>query len=185
MKTIKVRDEDYEFLKELQHELNTQTHDYNADPVYWGVEETMEECVPEGCGDPKIYWGDGVIKDFEESVNDIPDHIYGDEKAEASWEELCDGRDSVDLAIDWDEVVDFIKLYIEPEARTVYVEDKHHISRMTGAFLTKRDCQEYIKEYGYNHSRPHTFAMTAYRNFELGNLLTVLKTMEFGDEKER
>ena len=183
MKTIKVRDKDYEFLKELQHELNTQTNDCNADPVYWGVEEVVEECVPEGCGDPKIYWGDGVIKDFEETVRDIPDHIYGNELAEESWENLCDGNEYPDNR-DWDEVVDFMCQYIEPEARTVYVDDKCRLSRMTGAFLTKRACQEYIKKYGYNHSRPHTLAMTAYRNFELGNLLTALRTMEFDDEKE-
>lgn len=34
MKTIQISDEDYEFLKDLQHELNTQTNDGNADPVY-------------------------------------------------------------------------------------------------------------------------------------------------------
>ena len=48
----------------------------------------------------------------------------------------------------------------------------------TGAFLTKRACQEYISCYGYNHSRPHTYAMTAYRNYELARLLKILKTME-------
>lgn len=41
---IELNEKDYEFLKELQHELNTQENDGNANPVFWGVEETVEEC---------------------------------------------------------------------------------------------------------------------------------------------
>lgn len=29
--------EDIEFLRDLQHELNTQPNDGNADPVFWGI----------------------------------------------------------------------------------------------------------------------------------------------------
>ena len=51
MRTIQISEEDYELLKDLQHELNTQTNDGNADPVYWGVMEHRMEPAPEGCGD--------------------------------------------------------------------------------------------------------------------------------------
>jgi len=33
-------------------------------------------------------------------------------------------------------------------------EEHSRVSEVTGAFLTKRACQEYISSYGYNHSRP-------------------------------
>jgi hypothetical protein len=69
------------------------------------------------------------------------------------------------------------------EVRLVDVEKRSEISRQTGAFLTKRACKEYIDCYGYNHVQPHTYAMTAYRNFELEHLLKILKTMEFKDNQ--
>ena len=39
MKQIKINEQDYEFLKDLQHELNTQDNDGTADPLYWMAEE--------------------------------------------------------------------------------------------------------------------------------------------------
>lgn len=42
--------------------------------------------------------------------------------------------------------------------------------------------KEYIKKYSYNHRNPHTYAMTAYRNFELERLLNILKTIDLKDE---
>jgi hypothetical protein len=59
---IEISQEDYEFLKDLQNELNTQENDGNADPVFWGVEETVEECRGgdgEYGGDPYITFDDG------------------------------------------------------------------------------------------------------------------------------
>lgn len=46
-----MKKEDIDFLRDLQKELNTQTNDGNADPVYWGVMERKLEPVPEGVGD--------------------------------------------------------------------------------------------------------------------------------------
>ena len=62
MAKIEISKEDYEFLKDLQNELNTQENDCNADPVFWGVEETVEECRGgdgEYGGDPYITFDDG------------------------------------------------------------------------------------------------------------------------------
>ena len=39
---INISQEDYEFLKHLQHELNVQENDGNAEPVYWGVSEIYD-----------------------------------------------------------------------------------------------------------------------------------------------
>ena len=60
----------------------------------------------------------------------------------------------------------------------VYVENVKRVTPFTGAFITKRACKNYIEKYGYNHNDPHTYAMTAYRNFELGRLLKILKTIK-------
>lgn len=170
---IEISQEDYEFLKDLQHELNTQDDDCQAEPRYWGVMETRKEGVPEGCGDPYIYMGDGVTDTLEDAVEYVNEWLSGcDDDGDKTeiWKEI--DKD------DMNEVTDFIQVHIEPEARIVYMDDKHIISYWTGAFLTKRACKEYIRKYGYNHSNPQTYAMTAYRNFELERLLNILKTIK-------
>ena len=57
---LEISRDDYEFLKGLQHELNTQTTDGNAQPVFWGVSEIFEE-LRDGdyCGEPYIGYDDG------------------------------------------------------------------------------------------------------------------------------
>ena len=169
MRQIEVSQEDYDFLKELQHELNTQTNDGNADPVYWGVMEHKKEAAPEGCGDPIIYMGDGATMTTEEAVQYVDENIHDyEEETQEKWK---------DIDKNWmDEVVDFIhdEMGVN-ECRVVWEEEKSFISRDTGAFLTKRACKEYIEKCHYNHSKPHTYAMTAYRNFELERLLKILR----------
>lgn len=175
MKIIQISDEDYEFLKDLQHELNTQTNDGNADPVYWGVMETREVGVPDGCGDERIYLGDGGTETLEGAVAYVGSYLVDDEDMEA-WNEV----DKTNI----DDVVTFCREKLGmPEVRVVDVEKKSEISRQTGAFLTKRACQQYIDRYGYNHAQPRTYAMTAYRNFEFERLLKFLKTMEFKEQQ--
>ena len=178
MAKIELTQEDFEFLKELQHELNTQPNDGNADPVFWGVMETEEVGVPENCGDPRIYIPDDcedyTLEDAIEYVNEwVSDDDY-DDATKKLWSETDK---------EWiEDVADFIKEHLRTEARIIYVAEKEFISRETGAFITKRACKEYIDRFGYNHNKPHTYAMTAYRNFEYERLLKILKTMKLDDE---
>lgn len=171
--SIRLSWKDYSFLKELQHELNTQTNDGNADPVYWGVIETREEPAPEDCGEARIYNcdGDGSVMTLDEVVRWVEDRLE-DRDLIHIWDTL--DRDDIDT------VLDFIhdEMGIEV-ASVVWTEEHSRVSEDTGAFLTKRACQEYISKFGYNHSHPHTYAMTAYRNFELERLLKILKCIDF------
>ena len=171
---IEISQEDFEFLKELQHELNTQPTDGNAQPVYWGVMETETVGVPDGCGEPIIYMGDGVTMELEEVVEYIKkDYLNGlNVKQKLQWKHL--DKESMS------DVVDFMHDVLKwNDTRIVYISKKDKISQDTGAFLTKRACKEYIEHFGYNHSNPHTYAMTAYRNFELERLLNILKSINF------
>lgn len=177
MRTIKISDEDYEFLKDLQHELNTQENDGNADPVYWGVMEIKEKQVPEGCGEERILIEDGdyFTLDLEQAADWIRESA--DEQEMEAWNELCEIEQG-DFCI----VLNFIQETMGRKARVIYVDDVEELSRETGCFLTKRECKRYVNTYAYNHSRPHTYAMTAYRNFELERLLKILKTMEIKED---
>lgn len=173
MPQIRLPQDDAQFLRDLQNELLTQPNDGNADPVFWGVMETKEVGVPDGCGDPQIYLGDGGTEELEGAVAVIGEYISDGNND--IWNEV----DKTDM----DAVVSFCNdvLHLH-DVRIVYVDKKSEVSRQTGAFLTKRACQEYISRYGYNHSRPHTYAMTAYRNYELARLLKILKTMEIKED---
>ena len=176
---IEISQEDYEFLKDLQNELNTQENDGNADPVFWGVEETVEECRGgdgEYGGDPYITYDDGKWS-LEEAIGEVEDELknnpeYSDEWLHKEWEE-------VDKSCAED-VCEFMTgmLHWEGIYGVVYVENVKRVTPFTGAFITKRACKNYIEKYGYNHNDPHTYAMTAYRNFELGRLLKILKTIK-------
>ena len=173
---INLSDEEYEFLKDLQHELNTQETDGNAQPVFWGVEETVEECRGEygdWGGDPYIRFDDGkwtleeAIKEVNENIIDYPQDIVSE------WEDVdktCaeDIYEFMSERLKWDSVYG-----------VVYVEKVERVTPFTGAFLTKRACKNYIKRYGYNHNNPHTYAMTAYRNFELQKLVNIIKNLTF------
>ena len=188
MRTIQLTQDDYDFLKELQHELNTQENDGNANPVYWGVIETKQYAVPDDCGETYIVFDDGKWS-LEEAVEQVEDYlaslspeekkivnIYGEDSTlDEQWE-----------AVDHDnitDVYDFMCLECKWQGLELYdFTERYELSTQTGAFLTKRACKEYIKKYGYNHSKPQTYAMTAYRNFELGRLLKILREMKLGDE---
>lgn len=180
METIRLSFEDYHFLMELQQELTAQSNDGNADPVYWGVMETRKVCVPEGCGDAAIYVGDGVVLSLEEAIEWVNERIgeYSQE-VQVLWKELH--KDIQDHWEEWcysnvDDMVEFIQQKMNcKECTWVYERDEKCISRETGAFITKRACQQYIDQFGYNHTKPHTYAMTAFRNFELERLLKILR----------
>ena len=176
---IEISKEDFEFLKDLQHELNTQPNDGNADPVFWGVLESEEVGVPDGCGDPYITYDDGKWS-LEEAVQAVEEYLaeennedFDDEWAEVDKRDIQSVFDFMQETLKWKNVYDVV------EFRTV---DK--LCENTGAFLTKRACKQYIEKYKYNHCNPRTYAMTAFRNFELERLLKILKTMELKEEVE-
>ena len=170
--TIRLSWEDYSFLKTLQHELNTQENDGNADPVYWGVMETREEAVPDGCGTTQIVYDDGALT-LKEAIDKIESEIGEyNEETQIAWDDV-QRNDIEAVARFMDEVLKWKCI------STVDFQEIDRLSRDTGAFLTKRACQEYISKFGYNHSQPRTYAMTAYRNFELEKLLKILRNMDF------
>ena len=176
-KRIEISQGDFDFLKDLQHELLTQDSDGNAQPVYWGVMETRKEPAPEDFGDAYIYLGDDSKEmTLEEAVAYVDENI-------GEYDEETRGLWAVSDRQDFDTVFEFIRDEMEiHDARVIWLEERLHISRETGAFLTKRACKEYIENFGYNHTKPHTYAMTAYRNFELERLLKILKTMELKED---
>ena len=175
---INISQEDYEFLKNLQNELNVQGNDGNADPVYWGISEIYGELRGESGdygGEPYIIYDDGKYS-LKEAIEEVEDTLNTDndcDDVKEKWKKVdksdpYEVRDFMTEQMGWDHIYD-----------VVYVEKVRRVNEDTGAFLTKRACKEYIRKYGYNHNDPKTYAMTAYRNFELERLLNILKNFKF------
>ena len=173
---IEVSKEDYDFLKELQHELNTQDTDCQADPVYWSVMESREVLTLQYDGDARIPFDDGAYS-VDELVEEINEEIIEyDQDIRDEWHEVDknDAQEVADFAVDrlgWDNIYN---------DGIYYVTEEDCISQFSGAFLTKRACQEHIDSNRHHYNEPHTYANTAYRNYELERLLKVLKTMKIG-----
>ena len=177
-----MKKEDKDFLVELQQELKNQTTDGNAQPTFWGVIEEHLQIVPDGYGDGQMIIEDGeryTISDFikfvEDYINNLEDENEKQETLE-KWKEV-NRTDPYDI-------VDFNNDILGGAAEVLEFAKEDRLSTYTGAFLTKRACQKYIENYGYNHSKPRTFAMTAIRNYELERLLHILTNMNLDDIKE-
>jgi hypothetical protein len=168
---VEISKEDLEFLKDLQNELNTQDNDGTADPLYWGVLEEKEEYVPEGCGEPRISYDDGswTLEEAVESVNEVINEY--DKDTQDEWKDIW--KD------DAEDVCNFMRETLKWDFCDVYyVEKVDRISNYSGAFLTKRACKQHIEKNHYHYDNPRTYAMCAYRNYELERLLKILKTIK-------
>lgn len=171
-----MKKEDIDFLRELQHELNTQDHDSQAAPRYWGVAENKVVAIPDGCGDAFIYIGDGGVLTCEEFVDFVESGEYN-----SGYEDDWQNVDKNDI----DELVEFAQDTLEwNDVRVVYQElQRDIITHDSNVFLTKRACQAHIECNRYHYSQPHTYAMTAWRNPEFEHLMTILQTMNIDDIK--
>ncbi len=168
---IVLTDAEYEFLKDLQYELRTQTNDGNADPVYWGVAEDCDVLAREGDGDPYLTTDDGLIT-LQEAVRLIESEVEDDDGLEEKWFEIN--------KTDADDVSYFIREVLKWDFHeVVWLKKEMRISQETGAFLTKRACERYIKGNAYHHDNPRTYAMTAWRNPEFEQFMDIFKEINF------
>jgi len=164
---------DIEFLINLQHELNTQDNDCNADPVFWGIMQKSEVAAYPGCGSELSIRYDGKV--YHDDKDDLK------ELTELLLEELSeyDISDEINELITINDYCDLMT-YHDLDAEIMESDIADELCTSTGAFLTKKAAKEYIQKFSYNHKKPHTYAMTAYRNFELEHLITILKDTDFG-----
>lgn len=182
-----MKKEDIEFLRELQHELNTQEHDEQAAPRFWGIEEKYLETAPEGDGEPYIFTCDyekQTLEEYIESVREELSELTPEENENydniiAEWTDI--DKENVD------EVVEFVNSNLRKfgtEDDILWLKECTRVSEETGCFLTKRAAKKYLEKNYYHHNDGHTYAMTAWRNPEFERLMNILQTMNIDDIKE-
>lgn len=172
--------EDIGFLSILRDELNTQDHDSQAAPRFWAVGDTRRVYgVDIDSADGSIMYetneGDTLGETILECLASLDDWGVMDEN-----EELWDEIEAEELE---EYEIDTLCRLLNREIDHITFDvggyrDEHIIERST-MFLTKRTCQEHIQRNHYHYKKPHTYAMTAWRNPEMGRLMEILENVDW------
>lgn len=168
---INTTKEDIDFLKDFQNELNTQTDDGNAQPVFWVVAEHKREY------DYDPDWADGVIMcGCDDESWDTPEEFL---KFLLENNYIKESQIDKDYEYDFDELLNLIDdcdFYIYGyKDSDVIVPDTF--------FLTKRECEKHIERNSYHYDHPHTYAMTAWRSPEFERFMKLFKNINLDKMK--
>lgn len=121
------------------------------------IQDTDEQAAPR-------FW---VVAEEKKTYGFAEDYAEGTELIS------CDGYSYDDVDEDYrdDDEFEEVGFCVEP----------NEIVRDT-LFITKDSCKEYIDKYGYNHYKPHTYAMTAVRSPEVKKLFELLQNEELWEK---
>ena len=178
--------EDIEFLKDLQHEMNTQDTVCQADPRYWGIMETERVFNLED-GETLLV-NDDNGEEFTEMegvtayIDRVAKRVYQDGRAvhsdRADWIDVYDGEDNVETFFELDEAADWLKENGE-RVRVTHFEDIKKI-HSGPIFLTLRDADEHLRLNYYHYADDaHAYAMTAWRDPTIERLWKILQEIDW------
>lgn len=174
--------EDIQFLKDLQKELNEQDTDWQAAPRYWALMDYKWEVTAEGHEErTSLYNVDGgATVTIEEYIKEITDgHREGDFTDEEI-EELKGTHEyeSDSDVFEWINENDYASYYAVPEREVSFIVPDT-------MFLTKAEAKRHIELNHYHYSpKVHTYAMTAWRAPKVERLLKILSEFDFDSIKQ-
>lgn len=166
-----------QFLKELQHERNTQPNDGNADPVFWVLRDYKWEVTEEGYEDrTSIYdMGFGESTSIDDYIDEI---VNGERKSDFTEEQINELQESVE----WDGasgLLEWVQEHTNDDCYLIHEKEIAFIVPNT-LFLTKSEAKKHIEIYHYNYTdKVHTYAMTVLRSPVVEKLLNVLETFDW------
>lgn len=178
----KITNEEIQFLKNIQHEMNTQDNVGQADPRYWvirnykkvyGKELNNPDGIsiydPNSCNtiiqiDYEFFNTDGVI---EEILKELEKDEY-----ELSEDEI----DNIKTAYDMESLVERLE---EIESYEFHITEYEEIPEDSGMFLTHEAAIDHLERNHYHYAEnAHTYAKTAWRSKE-EKLWEILQTVDF------
>lgn len=199
----KITEEEIEFLKELQKEMNTQDHVCQADPRYWVIQGSeLVYGIEDGYEDDSALMAESEIlaRDLESAVEYIREKVLPDINeldgiertiqyesrlgrgtVTVEWEE--DGEKEHEYLDGMSELVEWLKENGHDYNKVNYcIRRKNYDDTM---FLTEKDAAEHLRQNDYHYSEDaHTYAMTAWRNPRVEKLYKILQEVDFDLLKE-
>ncbi len=187
---------DIEFLKELQHEMLTQDHVYQASPRFWVVRGTTKEwgiepsesdgCIlTDECYELNLETMkdcyEYIIENMEDREADLisGDAVTYDEENDVIYVLTGDGE--IDTLSELEDILDYLD---DNNLQICYFRniEKNFENTM---FLTNRECKAHIKSNYYHYpADAHSYAMTAWRSYEVDTLWKILDKINW-DEVEK
>lgn len=186
MKNIKISEEKFNFLKNLQKEMLTQNTAGQASPRFWVIKDYRKFL-----GVDDNYDADGFI--ITDSSNDCePWDDRGDvpleewfkkeiENQNVDYELVMEEYENLDPN-DVETIVCILNDYGSYSVVRYCIEDFIVPNTM---FLTLKEAKEHLKSNAHNYTdEAHAYAMTALRSPEVSELYEILETLEFNDEED-
>ncbi|EAD5579963.1 hypothetical protein CRJ96_12415 [Listeria monocytogenes] len=168
-----MKTQDINFLNKLQEELNTQTNDGNASPVFWVIRQYEDQITDSDFGEKTLYaHSDGDCSEFK-TLEDL--RLFLDEEL-----------DSIEHCETLDEAFDII-LADYNDSGYFYRYDAISVGviQPDTLFITKKEAQQHIENNRRHYnSTVHTYAMTAWRSRVVEKLWDILRTADFSMLKE-
>lgn len=180
--------EDYEFLKGLQDELNSQPTCYTADPRFWVVmQKGYVECADDEDADAVGVDGEAY---GESSFLELmwADYLYEhdvDCSVLADWLEEHGAYESDDGRLHLKEYGETSLNDLADEYQGTTFEDvcllreRDEVAYDT-LFLTLREAEEHIRLYGYRYRDPRPYCMCALDSPQFKRLIELLRTADLG-----
>jgi hypothetical protein len=179
--------DDVKFLKELQNEMLTQDTVCQANPRFWVVMQTVRDYWVEDSVDGVcIFDTDACENVFEGELEDLViwlkenfDVIVKCEYHFGDLEIVCED-DSEFYLTDISEIKDFFDEYDYKRYSICNYRDREEIAQDT-MFLTLRECREHIERNKHHYTKPHTYAMTAWRSPQVERLYNILENTNWDE----
>lgn len=185
----KITEEEREFLRGLQKELNTQDNLGQADPRFWVIEGTKRTfsygdncCIVDDDGDILLDSMEEVYDYIIDNLGDINDNANVKFKVELVDDEFLitdeTGTEYTEYR-DLEGICDFLNDHLCDGYRIEYyaLEPIIYENRM---FLTQKDAENHLRLNHYHYSDDaHTYAMTAWRSPEVEKLIKILREVEW------
>ena len=196
IKKHKITNQELEFLKELQAELNTQDTICQANPRFWVIKGTERIYHVEDEYDGFEFYDEdecSVVADgLEEMVQYLKENddsmTYSYNKSRYSGEQIVaewideDSDDNCIIAESKYEIQELIDLAGVGGIKVISYVNKLKIYENT-MFLTQKDAEDHLKANHYHYSDDaHTYAMTAWRSNRVEKLIDILQSVDFGKE---
>ncbi len=174
-----ITEKDIEFLKNLQEEMNTQSHDCQAAPRFWVVAQEEKFVANIDCCDGCI-----LINNEGTEIGETLDEVkefFKDNFDQEDYDSLNLSEFDNDEFADLEDIARHLHHAFPDEGYHVWYYRNVHVIKDSTLFLTKRECKEHIEANHYHYNKTvHSYAMTAWRSPQVETLYEILENVDFG-----